>query len=184
MILTDREIKIYIERGLITVEPRPPQVAYQSSSIDLTLDPDISLFKEVASGIDMIIDPTHADFKSDVVVKELTTSFSIDPQAGYPLTRHTMILAWTKEYIDLKESRLAARVEGRSSLARIGLSIHMTAPTIHAGFEGRIRLEIVNHGHRPVRLKPGMRICQLIFEQTFGTPEKGYGQFQGQSAAP
>jgi len=57
----------------------------------------------------------------------------------------------------------------------------MTAPTIHAGFEGRIRLEIVNHGHLPILLKSNMRICQLVFEQTLGTPAKAYiGQFQGQ----
>jgi len=57
----------------------------------------------------------------------------------------------------------------------------MTAPTIHAGFEGRIRLEIVNHGHLPILLKSNMRICQLVFEQTLDTPAKAYiGQFQGQ----
>ncbi|MEZ5888805.1 MAG: hypothetical protein R3D52_00230 [Xanthobacteraceae bacterium] len=61
------------------------------------------------------------------------------------------------------------------------LIVHITAPTIHAGFDGRIRLEMVNHGKIPIRLRPGMRICPLIFEQTLGTPEKGYqGQFSGQ----
>jgi dCTP deaminase len=59
----------------------------------------------------------------------------------------------------------------------------MTAPTIHAGFDRQIRLEIVNHGFFPVRLHAKMRICQLIFEQTFGTPEKGYNdQFSGQTS--
>src|SRR5262249_40241594 len=78
--------------------------------------------------------------------------------------------------------RLAARVEGKSSLARLGLVIHMTAPTIHADFEGRIRLEMMNHGAVPIRLWPGMRICQLIFETTLGTAERGYrGQFAGQT---
>ena len=60
----------------------------------------------------------------------------------------------------------------------------LTAPTIHAGFDGHIRLEMVNHGKVPIRLRVGMRICQLIFEQTLGTPDKGYkGQFSGQGAA-
>ena len=83
----------------------------------------------------------------------------------------------------LRESpRLAARVEGKSSLGRLGLGVHITAPTIHAGFNGRIRLEIINHGSLPIRLRAGMRICQLIFEQTLGTPEKGYsGRFVGQN---
>lgn len=181
MILTDREIKIYIDRGLITVDPLPSAIAYASTSLDLTLDPIISTFKKDKPGIDKIIDPTNPKFRSDDVVKELTDSQEIDSEEGFILTPQVLILGWTKEYIDLKESRLAARVEGKSSLARLGLSVHMTAPTIHAGFDGRIRLEIVNHGEIPVRLKSDMRICQLIFEQTFGTPDKGYqGQFSGQ----
>jgi dCTP deaminase len=92
-------------------------------------------------------------------------------------------LAWTREYIELRtETRLAARVEGKSSLARLGLVVHMTAPTIHAGFEGRIRLEMMNYGAVPIRLWGGMRICQLIFETTLGTAERGYkGQFAGQT---
>ena len=184
MILTDREIKICIDRGLITVDPPPSEIAYASTSVDLTLDPIISMFKKDQPGIDKIIDPTNPAFKSDDVVKELTNSQEINTDHGYLLTPQVLILGWTKEYIDLKESRLAARVEGKSSLARLGLSVHMTAPTIHAGFDGRIRLEIVNHGQLPVRLKSGMRICQLIFEQTFGTPDKGYqGQFSGQQLA-
>jgi dCTP deaminase len=77
----------------------------------------------------------------------------------------------------------AARVEGKSSLARLGLGVHITAPTIHAGFDGQIRLELVNHGHFPITIKSGMRVCQLIFEQTLGTPERGYkGQFSGQTS--
>ncbi|HEX9587843.1 MAG TPA: hypothetical protein VGA15_08865 [Bradyrhizobium sp.] len=79
------------------------------------------------------------------------------------------------------DARLAARVEGKSSLARLGIAVHLTAPTIHAGFKGRVRLEIVNHGPLPIVLKSGMRICQFIFEMTHGTPEAGYkGQFLGQ----
>jgi dCTP deaminase len=97
-----------------------------------------------------------------------------------------MVLGWTAEHIDLKiDARLAARVEGKSSLARLGLGIHITAPTIHSGFNGRIRLEMINHGTFPVRIRTGMRICQLIFEITLGTPARGYkGQFLGQSAPP
>jgi dCTP deaminase len=95
------------------------------------------------------------------------------------------VLGWTAEYINIPtDARLAARVEGKSSLARIGIGVHLTAPTIHAGFKGQIRLEIVNHGPVPIILKPGMRICQLVFELTLGTPEGGYkGQFLDQTAA-
>ena len=66
---------------------------------------------------------------------------------------------------------LAARVEGKSSLARFGLLAHFTAPTIHAGFEGHITLEMMNLGPSPIILTPGMAICQLILEQVHGVPD-------------
>ncbi|HEY0439702.1 MAG TPA: dCTP deaminase, partial [Xanthobacteraceae bacterium] len=90
-----------------------------------------------------------------------------------------LVLAWTRERVELPvHSRLAARVEGKSSLARVGLGVHITAPTIHSGFAYRIRLEIVNHGRVPIRLRTGMKICQLIFELTLGTPQKGFQPLQ------
>jgi hypothetical protein len=81
-------------------------------------------------------------------------------------------------------SRLAARVEGKSSLARLGLGIHVTAPTIHSGFAYPIRLEILNHGHAPIRLRSGMKICQLIFEATLGTAQKGFSPVQSAPLPP
>ncbi|MFZ5587871.1 MAG: dCTP deaminase [Thermodesulfobacteriota bacterium] len=80
---------------------------------------------------------------------------------------------------------LAARVEGRSSLARLGLQIHMTAPTIHAGFYGKIALEIFNAGPFPLKLKKGLAICQLIIEE-IKTPPSGSMEghaFQRQESA-
>jgi dCTP deaminase len=185
VILTDREIKIYIRRKLITVDPEPEDIAYQSTAVDLRLDPIVSVFTKptTVGGVQQftLVDPAHPDFKADEAIRMLTKNEDIDPNKGYPLEPGILILGWSKEFIDLRQSRLAARVEGKSSLARFGLSIHLTAPTIHAGFQGRIRLEIVNHGHHPIILRPDMRICQLIFEQTLGTPDKDYeGQFVGQ----
>jgi dCTP deaminase len=188
MILTDREIQIYNGRRLITIDPEPDKdTAYQSSAVDLTLDPVISVFKEpgtIVPGIQQFtqINPGDPAFKAEPALKAITDNIDIEKdEKGFHLDNGHLVLGWTREYLDLKDSRLAARVEGKSSLARFGLAIHLTAPTIHAGYEGRIRLEIVNHGKFPILLRGGMRICQLILEQTFGTPEKGYsGQFAGQ----
>ena len=88
-------------------------------------------------------------------------------------------------------SRLCGRVEGKSSMARMGLGVHVTAPTIHAGYGynrndpnahgARLRLEIWNVGNLTIRLVPGLAICQLIFEEVHGTPDKGYqGLFMDQ----
>jgi len=94
------------------------------------------------------------------------------------------MLARTQEWIELpRTARLAARVEGRSSLARLGVAVHLTAPVIHAGFRGYITLEITNPGPLPIRLRPGMQICQLVLELLFGTPSKEMtGLFQDQES--
>jgi dCTP deaminase len=184
VILTDREIQIALSRGQIVIDPPPQTEAYSSTSVDLTLDPRLSIFDTGSESIKKIIDPTYRNFDVDEVLDELTNPVTIDTKSGYNLPVRHLILGWTAEYVNLPiDSRLAARIEGKSSLARIGVGIHITAPTIHAGFEGQIRLEIMNHGYLPITLKPKMRICQLIFEQTLGTPERGYqGKFSGQKS--
>ncbi|MDP8289488.1 MAG: dCTP deaminase, partial [Candidatus Susulua stagnicola] len=111
------------------------------------------------------------------VPKEQDGSLIIKPGA--------FILARTLEKITLPiDSKIAARVEGRSSIARLGLVVHLSAPTIHSGFSGKITLEILNHGPVGIKLEPGKdRICQLIFEQLTSKPEKGnLSQFQGQTS--
>ena len=184
MILTDREIQIALSRKQITIDPPPQPVAYSSTSVDLTLDPNLTIFNTGKSYVKKVIDPTHPEYDIDQALAEITKNYQIDLDAGHDLAAKELVLAWTAEYVIIPlDSRLAARVEGKSSLARLGLGIHVTAPTIHAGFDGQIRLELVNHGHVPITLKPGMRICQLIFEQTLGTPQSGYkGQFSGQTS--
>jgi dCTP deaminase len=104
--------------------------------------------------------------------------------SDFELVPHGFLLAWTREQVNFPpDARIAARVEGKSSLGRIGVGVHVTAPTIHAGFRGPIQLELVNQGPHVIVLDAGMRICQLILEQTFGTPEKGYsGMFFDQKS--
>lgn len=181
MILTDREIKIAIDRELIGIDPKPAADAFSSTSVDLTLDPHARLFRqEVSQGI--IIDPGAPSFDFHSIADLLTEPININPQFNLPTRK--LLLAWTKESVTLPtQSRVAARVEGKSSLARLGVGIHITAPTIHAGFTGQLQLEIVNHGPTDIVLRSNMRICQIIFEMTFGTPDKGYsGLFTGQEA--
>jgi dCTP deaminase len=183
LILTDREISISLDRRLITIEPRPAEIAFTSSAVDLTLDPLIWIVRDPAPALENVIDPRAAGFNAEQIMRELSAEETISARTGFLFRPRELALAWTREYLEMRtETRLAARVEGKSSLARLGLVVHMTAPTIHAGFEGRIRLEMMNHGAAPIRLWPGMRICQLIFETTLGTAERGYkGQFAGQT---
>jgi dCTP deaminase len=182
LILTDREILISLDRELIKIDPRPAEEAFTSSAVDLTLDPVIWIVRDPTPALENIVDPRASAFNAEQVMRELSDEETIKA-AGFPLVPKKLALAWTREYIGMPtETRLAARVEGKSSLSRLGLVVHMTAPTIHAGFEGRIRLEMMNHGAVPIRLRSGMRICQLIFELTLGTAERGYkGQYAGQT---
>ncbi|MGA9068689.1 MAG: dCTP deaminase [Terracidiphilus sp.] len=182
MILTDREIQAAIECKHIIIEPLPKVEAYSSTSLDLTLSKSLRIWKtEKVKGVERIICPSTDGYKFTDFAKEFSDLKNMDAE-GYVINPQEFILGWTEEYVELPTfARLAARVEGKSSLARLGIGIHITAPTIHAGFQGPIQLEICNHGLLKVKLVPGMPVCQLIFEQSLGTPQKGYmGQFYGQ----
>jgi len=178
MILTDREIEIALERGQISIEPRPSREALSSTSIDLTL---ANTFAEWLARPGQAIRPGAEGYVYSQVARELQRRIDVDQ---YTLPPKAFVLAWTAERISVPvNSRLAARVEGKSSLARLGVGIHITAPTIHSGFEGQIQLEMFNFGPNAIILDAGMRVCQLIFEQTVGTPSKGYqGVFAKQTA--
>lgn len=181
MILTDREIQKLLKIGLISIDPNPPIDAYDSTAVDLTLDPLIRLFRTDVPGL--IIDPGMPGYKAKDLILSVTDPVRI-PAQGWDLPRGKLVLGWTRERVELRlKGKVAARVEGKSGLARIGLGVHVTAPTIHAGFPGTIQLELINHGPMPIRLRHGMAICQLIIETIKGTPSKAYkGQFSGQTA--
>lgn len=176
MVLTDREIQAAIHHGHIKIDPLPKVEAYSSSSLDLMLSPFIRVWKEpTVKGLEQIISPATKGYVFNDFVKVYTDLKEMNANDGVVIEPHTFMLAWTLEHVELpSHSRVAARVEGKSSLARLGIGIHVTAPTIHAGFKGPIQLEMCNHGPLHVRLIPHMPVCQLIFEQTLGTPEKGY----------
>lgn len=181
MILTDREIQVSITGGQIVITPRPESKAYSSTSVDLKLSNVIRLWNKTEKSSE--VDPGKDGYSFDEFVEKNSTKQTMT-ETGHFVQPGDFLLGWTNETVELPvNSRIAARVEGKSSLARLGIGVHVTAPTIHAGFRGVIQLEICNHGCFSVCLKPDMRVCQLIFEQTLGTPEKGYkGQFSGQAA--
>lgn len=179
MILTDREIEIALANRHIIIEPLPNlKDALSSTTLDLTLS---NVFSEWDPIEGTTIHPGSADY-SYTKLSRLRTTLQ---QASYTLKPRSFVLAWTREEVALPEtSRIAARVEGKSSLARLGVGVHVTAPTIHCGFTGSVQLEMFNFGPHTIVLDAGMRVCQLIFEQTYGTPIKGYsGIFAGQKAA-
>jgi dCTP deaminase len=191
MILSDREIQMALDRGMLQITPAVSPERYSSTAIDLTLDGPLQSWQvREGHGMKTFLDPTDKEFNVTRLAQEHTQTIHCD--LGVDIQPGSLMLGWTIERLQLpRESRLAARVEGKSSLARIGIGIHITAPTIHAGFGFRegdpsfvgnpIQLEIWNFGPFNVRLTKGMPICQLIFEEVHGTPLKGYeGRFRVQ----
>ena len=185
MILTDREIRNSIESGLFDITPRPGVEFYSSTTVDLTLSPVLRVYSSAPQGLRQTIDPSAPGYDVTELIKRLSDRVDIDPTKGFELSPGVLTLGWTNETVHLKDHcRLGARVEGKSSLARVGLGIHVTAPIIHTGFRAPIQLEMINHGPLPICLRTGMRICQMVFEQTLGTPDQAYkGQFLGQQAS-
>lgn len=190
MILSDREIYIAVKEQFINIDPLPDlgQKAWSSTAVDLHLDGEIRPWEAIeGDGMDAAIDPKAPNFNTNNLISKHTKETSCE--TGFRLKPKAFVLGWTIEKIKLPHtSRLAARVEGKSSLARIGVGVHVTAPTIHAGFGVKadepkypgsaIRLEIWNAGPLDITLSKGMAICQLIVEEVHGTPESAYqGQF-------
>lgn len=116
----------------------------------------------------------------------LTDPLEVGADGSVVIPREAFVLVRTLEHITFPiKSKLAARVEGRSKLARLGLTAHITAPVIHAGFSGRITLEVVNHGPFDLRVRPRVsRLCQLIIEEVKGVPRRGGSAAFSQQSTP
>jgi dCTP deaminase len=167
-VLCDSELLATLDAGQLEVDPKPPVDHFTPCSIDLTLGVELKRWKP-AGGI--TIDPADPKFNFAQIASSLLEPMPLDSTGAVVINPQEFLLGITHERVHLpSSSRLCARVEGRSTLARLGLGVHVTAPTIHAGWNGKIALEIAHHGNVPIRLVPGLRICQLIVEQLFGTP--------------
>ncbi len=196
MILCDREIEALLEDGSIRIDPIPDKSLWTSTAIDLTLDEVLLEWdpKPLPSGQRSEPRPMSRDFNVQAMMEDerFARKIPIDPVNGYRLVPQSFVLGFTRQSVRFpNRSRIAARVEGKSSLARLGVGVHVTAPTIHAGFGAKtaqsggapIQLEIFNLSRWTVVLDAGMPICQLIFEEVREVPRTGYtGQFSQQTA--
>lgn len=184
MILSDGQIEEAIRVGSIKIDPEVHPSQYDSSTLNLRVGDDFRTWKSslrakgTAHSIELdsidladIIDYTDPVLPVDGIV-------TIKPDA--------FVLVRTLEHVSLPlESRLAARVEGRSKQARLGMTVHITAPTIHAGFAGKITLEIKNFGPFELKVIPNeTRLCQLIFEAVGEVPKRGGSKAFSQQATP
>ena len=187
MILSKGEIMRAIEQGSIGIAPAPEARQYSASSLDLRLGDKFFRWSQermdsmTKAGFDNTVDPSQMSYTT--LAELFLVPAEVDREGCYVIRSWDFVLGITHEKVDLPlEHGIAARVEGRSSLARMGLAVHVTAPTIQAGWSGYITLEIVNLGPWPIKLRPQeLLACQLIFERV-GEPDDSAepSQFQEQ----
>lgn len=175
--MSDGELRDALVRGEIAFDPPiDMEEQLQPASVDLRLGTSFARFIEPANGADII--PGVTD------VESLMERFDNEWQVFRP---GEFWLASTMERVYVGTS-LVARVEGRSSFGRLGLTIHQTAGLCDPGFDGQITLEMTNEGAYPIVLHAGMRVCQLVFERLGREAEEPYGakegaKYQGQEGA-
>ncbi|MGF3053178.1 dCTP deaminase [Microbacterium sp. YY-03] len=174
MLLSDRDIQAELTAGRIGLEPSDAAMI-QPSSVDVRLDRYFRLFDNHKYPF---IDPAEDQ-------PELTHLIEVDPTEPFILHPGEFVLGSTYEQVTLPDN-IAARLEGKSSLGRLGLLTHSTAGFIDPGFSGHVTLELSNVATLPIKLWPGMKIGQLCFFQLSSPAENPYGtgtyanRYQGQ----
>lgn len=165
-ILSDKTIKEYLEESKIVIDPLKDEQQIQPSSVDMRLGDEFKVFK--------VIRKPYIDPKDEEDIAEYMESSTVPEGEAFIIHPNEFALATTQEYVKVPDD-LVARVEGRSSMGRLGVTMHVTAGYVDPGFEGRITLEISNIGAMPVALYPGQRVCQLVFETMTTPAELPYG---------
>ena len=175
MVLSDRTIKEELAKGRIVIEPLDP-ADIQPASVDLRLDRKILVFSNSRR--------PHIDVKKGL--DDLTEIVEIDDDAPFILHPGEFVLGSTMERIVLPDD-LVARLEGKSSLGRIGLVIHSTAGFVDPGWNGHLTLELSNLSRLPITLYHGMKIGQISYlrlttpaDRLYGSEELG-SKYQGQT---
>ena len=164
MVLSDRDIRAEITAGRIVIDPFIPE-AVQPSSVDLHLDRRFRVFRNSRY--------PFIDVRADQ--PELTELVEIGGDDPFILHPGEFVLGSTYERVQLPND-LVARLEGKSSLGRLGLLIHSTAGYVDPGWEGNLTLELSNVANLPITLYDGMKIGQISFQRLSSPAEVSYGE--------
>ena len=174
MLLSDRDIKEQVSAKRVGIEPFDPAMV-QPSSVDVRLDRVFRVFEN----------HKYSEIDPSIEQPELTRELEVAADEHFILHPGEFVLASTYEVITLPDD-IAGRLEGKSSLGRLGLLTHSTAGFIDPGFSGHITLELSNVANLPVKLFPGMKIGQLCLIKLSSPAEHPYGsavygsRYQGQ----
>ncbi len=164
-LLSKQAIQNRLNDGSLTLEPAPGENDFDSDAVNVHLGDHIYEWAAAPSGSTVSIalwrEPP-SEFRYTNFAKEYLRRVPFDNTGVVTLRPHTFYLADLREHTRLP-SDVAMHVQGKSSLARLGIMVHLTAPHAHAGWEGLLTLEIYNLGPFNIELKPGMTIGQLTF---------------------
>jgi len=167
MILSDKDIIRFMEQGLISIDP-PPNLDEQLGpcSVDLRLGSEFQVFEHSRW--------PYVDVRAHFDPATIMRTVSVSDGEVFVIQPGELVLATTIESITLPPT-LLGRLEGRSSLGRLGIIVHGTAPRFDPGWSGRAVMELGNIGRIPVGLYPGMRICSMTFEELSSASTRPYG---------
>ncbi len=166
MILSDRDIKKALASKRIVIKPTPNlDEQLGSCSIDLRLGKEFRVFDHSKHPF---IDPAKKDYSN-----EITKVVKVNKDGDFIMQPGEFVLAVTLENVKIPADMMG-RLEGRSSLGRLGLVVHSTASTFDAGWDGKPVLELGNLGRMAIKLTPGMRICAMVFEELTSPAETPY----------
>ncbi|MFH1820323.1 MAG: dCTP deaminase [Candidatus Nealsonbacteria bacterium] len=172
MILSDKDIKQYIKEGKIKITPEPNfEEQLGPCSLDLRLGNTFKVFKPSQY--------PYLDLKRKINMEDLMEEIVIEDNAPFIMQPKDFLLATTKEEFVLPDN-IMGRLDGRSSLGRLGLVVHSTAARFDPGWQGKAVMELGNLGIMPLVLYSGMRICALTFETLSSPCETIYLKKKGQ----
>ncbi|HEY4097483.1 MAG TPA: dCTP deaminase [Baekduia sp.] len=162
-VLSDGTIRRLVDAGEIVISPWDPLMV-QPASVDLKLGTSFRVFHNHKIQVIDLADPP----------KGLTEPVEVDPDDLFVIHPNEFVLGRTEERVEMP-ANLVARIEGKSSLGRLGLIVHATAGFVDPGFQGSLTLEITNFNSVPIVLRPGLPIAQLSFMTLDQAAERPYG---------
>ncbi len=175
MILSDRDIKKALKAGRIKIKPAPDfKTQLGSCSIDLHLGSRFRVFKQSSH--------PYIDLKEKIDSDKIMAEHVVSNGEAFIMQPGDFVLASTEEDLELADD-LLGRIEGRSSLGRLGIIVHGTASVFDPGWTGKPTMELGNLGPMPIALYPGMRICAFTFEEMSSPVDVPYRKKKGNKYA-
>ncbi|MCG7495953.1 dCTP deaminase [Vibrio sp. Of7-15] len=173
MRLCDKDIKTYLNEGKIAIEPSPSEEAISGLTVDVSLGNKFRVFNDHGAPYIDLSGPKEE--VADQLEKVMSEEIAVEDDQAFFLHPGQLALAVTHESVTLP-ANIVGWLDGRSSLARLGLMVHVTAHRIDPGWSGRIVLEFYNSGRLPLALRPKMPIGALSFEVLSDFAEKPYNK--------